>query len=90
MLFDWDKKKCKSNIIKHGIDFKDVIQLFGEPYLRKIDSRKEYGEKRWIALGKINNLVAIVVFTIRKNRIRIISARQANKKERQIYHERFK
>ena len=90
MLFEWDDKKRFLNLEKHNIDFADVIQLFKNPYLVKEDKRKDYGEKRWIALGIVKNGIVVVVFTNRKQTIRIISARKANKIERSIYHEKFK
>lgn len=90
MLFEWDDKKRLLNIKKHYIDFADVIQLFKNPYLVKEDKRKDYGEKRWVALGIIKNRIVVVVFTHRKQAIRIISARKANKIERSIYHEKFR
>jgi len=78
------------NLDKHNIDFADVIHLFKNPYLTKEDKRKDYGEKRWIALGIIKNGIIVVVFTFRKHTIRIISARKANKIERSIYHKKFR
>jgi len=90
MRFEWDKRKCKSNINKHGIDFADITEVFNLPHLVKEDTRHDYGERRWIILGKMNDIIVIIVFTVRKNIIRIISARKANKNERKIYHERFK
>jgi uncharacterized DUF497 family protein len=90
MLFEWDDKKRFLNFEKHKIDFADAIQLFKNPYLTKEDKRKDYGEKRWIALGIIKNGIVVVVFTYIKHTIRIISARKANKIERNIYHEKFK
>ena len=90
MLFEWDDKKRLSNLEKHKINFTDVVQLFKKPYLTKEDKRKDYGEKRWIALGIVNDKIVVAVFTYRKQNIRIISARKANKIERSIYHEKFK
>ena len=90
MLFEWDDKKRLLNLEKHKIDFADVIQLFKNPYLTKEDKRKDYGEKRWIALGIVNKVIVVIVFTQRAQTIRIISARKANKIERSIYNEKFK
>lgn len=89
MFFDWDAQKSKSNFIKHGIDFGDVVQVFNRPHLTKEDKRQDYGERRWITLGKLNDTAVVVVFTVRKNVIRIISARKANKNERSVYYEKF-
>ena len=86
--FDWDENKNKQNITKHGIDFKDIPNVFNNPILIKEDKREDYGEKRFIGIGKLLSIEIVIVWTIRKNTIRIISARQANKKERNIYNER--
>jgi uncharacterized DUF497 family protein len=52
-----------------------------------VDNRQDYGETRKISIGKINNSICIVVYTERKDVIRIISARKANQRERGKYHE---
>jgi len=54
------------------------------------DDRKDYGEERMIALGKISDLIVITAYTKHGKNIRLISARKANKKERRIYRERIK
>ena len=46
MSFDWDSKKYNSNLKKHGIDFKNVVQVFSKPHLIKEDKRQDYGESR--------------------------------------------
>jgi uncharacterized protein len=90
MQFNWDINKNLSNIRKHGIDFFDVIEIFRSPYNVIEDKRLDYGEKRWIAIGKMREVVVIVVYTIRTNVVRIISARKANRKEREVFYEKFK
>ena len=50
------------------------------------DLRKDYKEKRYIIIGRVLSALLVVVYTIRKNTIRIISARRANKKERDSYN----
>jgi len=53
--------------------------------VRKVE-RIEYGEDRFIGIGKMHSLEIVIVWTYRKDVIRIISARKANKKERNIYY----
>lgn len=89
MKFEWDENKNKKNIERHGIDFKDAYLIFENPLLIKIDTRKEYGEKRLIGLGLLFEVAVIIIFTKRINNIRIISIRRANKNERKIYQEKF-
>lgn len=88
LRFEWDSNKNDINIKKHGIDFSDLPKSFTFPMLRKEDKRKDYGEKRWIALVEVYKICIVIVYSIRKDTIRIISARKANKKERKIYHEK--
>jgi uncharacterized DUF497 family protein len=88
--FEWDAQKNEENIRKHRIDFTDVPELFNGPMLIDRDDRVEYGEERWIGLGMLRNIVAVVVFTERVNdTIRIISTRKATKYERQRYEQAF-
>ena len=85
MEFEWDSDKNEANIDKHGLDFENVIRAFSEPMLKRLDDRRDYGEERWIALGKVDGLVIVAVFTDRAGKVRIISARKANANERKAY-----
>ncbi|NJL41975.1 MAG: BrnT family toxin [Leptolyngbyaceae cyanobacterium SL_5_9] len=84
MQFEWDEAKNLANVRNHRIDFVDVPEMFDSPMLIEPDERFDYGEDRWIGIGFLQNGVAVVVWTERQdNMIRIISARKANKYERQ-------
>ena len=86
MIFEWDDAKNQANIRKHGIDFNDVPELFQQPVLALRDSREDYGEERWINLGRISSLISVVVTTERQGDvIRIISARKATRREARHY-----
>lgn len=88
MRFEWDSAKDQSNIAKHGISFRRASAIFDSFHLLLEDDRYDYGERRDIAIGMIEGVaVIVVVHTGRSNRIRIISARPANRKERKRYHE---
>jgi uncharacterized DUF497 family protein len=81
--FEWDEKKRASNLDKHGIDFEDATEIFyGATLLRRSHRNNE---ERWLALGETEDRVVAVVFTLRKNAIRIISARRARKNEERQY-----
>lgn len=90
MQFEWDERKNRHNIEKHGIALSDSWQIFERPLLIRMDERKDYGEPRWVALGDLNGTVVILVFTRRGETIRVISIRKGNKHERQIYQNRIK
>lgn len=84
--FEWDKHNIE-HIGKHKVEPGECEQIFFNiPLMVKIDSAHPHGEERYFALGKTNmNRILVVIFTIRKARIRVITARHANKKERRNY-----
>lgn len=87
-MFEWDEEKNRTNIEKHGISFEQACRIFEGVTLTAIDDRFEYGEVREISLGMVDGIVVLsVVHTDRNGNTRIISARQANRKERKQYEE---
>jgi uncharacterized protein len=87
---EWDKNKNIANIRNHKIDFCDAWKIFNSPTLKRIDNKKNYGEERWIALGKIEDVNVAIVYTHRAEKIRVISIRRASRNERKIYEAQFK
>lgn len=86
MVYVWDENKNRSNIEKHGIDFKDAVRIFEGETLEQEDRRFEYGEIRIYAIGLINGLEIVVIYTDTNNEERrIISARKAESYERKAY-----
>lgn len=85
--FDWDDGNTEKNKKKHNLDKWQIEEVFfNDPFLVFEDLKHSHTEIRWYALGRTdNNLKLLVVFTLRKNLIRVISARKMNKKERVIY-----
>lgn len=94
MKFEWDEKKEKINIQKHGISFEQASYVFADPFaLNKYDDKHSDDEERWILLGKsLNETILVVAHTFRSKNdielVRIISARKAVKKELQTYQYR--
>jgi uncharacterized protein len=87
MAFEWDSKKDALNRKKHGISFNEACEIFQGPVLTAEDTRQDYGEVRLVSIGALAGLVVVVVVhTDRDGRVRIISARKANRKERRKYH----
>jgi uncharacterized DUF497 family protein len=87
--FDWDEGNFKKNLIRHGIECREAEEAFSdENSLLKDDIKHSLSEKKYylVAKGNTNKLLTLV-FTVRKNKIRIISARVANKKERSAYEQ---
>lgn len=86
MVFEWDENKNKKNIEKHGLNFDTAKLVFKDNNKLIAHNRMVDTEERLQVIGKIGNLIVIMlVFTARDGSIRIISARRANKKERYIY-----
>lgn len=90
--FQWDRENSGKNWIRHRVTDSECEQVFFNKPIISADVIKHLKtEKRWYALGRTDqSRYLFVVFTIRKNLIRIISARDMNKKERKIYHEQSK
>ena len=89
MGYQWDTGKSLKNEIKHGISFLQAVQIFRGPVLTVQDTRHDYGELRFIALGKYDGQVLRVVFTQRDGDIRIISAWKAGRDDRQTYEDKI-
>jgi len=88
MEFEWDENKNQSNQLKHGISFEEASEIFRYPTYEIADTHQDYGEIRYIGIGRNNQMVLLtVVFTDRESRIRIISARQASRNEQKQYYE---
>ena len=94
--FEWDAVKAVRNLRKHGISFETAIRAFADPFALTEQDRIEGGEQRWQTLGAVEQLcLLLVVHTIRDEDedgqsveiIRIISARRADRKERQRYEQ---
>jgi hypothetical protein len=85
--FTWDEKKRKLNISKHGLYFEDAVQLFDGNLLVVEDDRKDYGEPRYVGLGELEDVLVVIVFTVREpNIVRIISFRAAEDGEKEFYY----
>ncbi len=87
-------EKNRSNQKKHaGIDFETASRIFADPNLLLREDRVIDGEQRWHGIGAVRKAVQLVVHVYREESkngeeiIRIISAREANPRERRIYLE---
>ena len=80
--YEWDESKSQSCARIRGIDFDFAVRAFGDPHrLIVIVASERYAEVRSILYGHIEGRLHVVVFTRRAERIRIISARKANRRE---------
>ncbi|MCG2691707.1 BrnT family toxin [Microgenomates group bacterium] len=85
--FVWDKGNIDKNLVKHKVDFREAEEIFfNKPVKFYPDKRHSQKEERFIALGITNKSRRLsIILTRRKNKIRIISARDQNKRERRLY-----
>jgi uncharacterized DUF497 family protein len=88
MLFEWDEIKRQANLAKHLIDFADAVRVFEGPVFEKVQRR--HGENRVLAVGLLEDVEIVVIYAMRGKYRRIISARRANRNERQDYARHLK
>ena len=91
MEFEWDEDKRKANLDKHHIDFQDAATMWSTPVLDPADTRLIETERRFLALGIIGDdeFIIAVIYTLRNDVRRIISARRARRYERTTYKNLF-
>ena len=89
LLFEWDPQKASLNVEVHGISFEEASTAFGDVLSQTIaDPLHSQGEERFVLIGQsIKGRLLVVVHTTRGERIRVISAKSATRKERLSYEE---
>jgi len=87
--FDWDEGNLLKNWEKHRVSASECEQVFfNRPLVAGLDKERSKIEDRFHALGVTDSGRRLfVVFTVRKNKIRVISARDMNRRERKVYDE---
>jgi uncharacterized DUF497 family protein len=89
MRFTWDEEKRKRNLQKHGIDFRDAAAVFSGPTFTIEDDRFDYQEERFITLGLLRGIVAVIAHTEQSDTIHVISMRKATRHEQKLYFQGF-
>jgi uncharacterized DUF497 family protein len=84
--FTWDTRKSTRNWRARGFDFAFASQVFDGPTLERVDTRRDYGERRVVAIGVVEGVCLTVVYTDRPGARRLISARKSSRHERHAYH----
>ena len=89
LKFVWDSEKAKINWQKHKVSFKIATEVFlDENYIEDYDDVHSDDEDRFKVIGEVDKIL-VVIYTEREDITRIISARLANKKEKDDYYEQF-
>jgi len=84
MEFEFDARKSKANLAKHGVDFLDAQRLWGDSNLLEIPARTE-DEPRWLIIGRLDGKHWSAVITYRGDAIRFISVRRSRPEEVALY-----
>jgi uncharacterized protein len=85
--FEWDDGKAAVNWRDHGLSFEEAIKAFRDPFaVEQLDTREDYGEERINLIGMCDAVLIHVTYTERGDRIRIISARRAERHEQDHYY----
>ena len=86
-MFEWDDAKAEANWRAHGVAFHHAIKAFRDPFaVERIDDRLDYGEERINLIGIAEGVLLHVTYTERGERIRLISARRAERHEQDDYY----
>jgi len=93
MVFTWDAAKSDLNLRERGFDFEFATLIFQDATLEKEDRKRDYGERRMVAVGRADGVPLTVVYTDRiggegETNRRIISARRSNRHERRAYRKK--
>lgn len=85
MEFDWDDAKSERTRRDRGFGFDDAIRIFKGSVVEWPDTRREWGEVRTVAIGKLGDQILAAIYTDRGDVRRVISARVARRKERRLW-----
>lgn len=86
-FFEWDDDKAAGNWLDHGIRFETARAVFNDVFaIEWTDDRHGDTEERFVTVGIVGDRILFVSYTLRDTRIRIISAREAEPRERRRYH----
>ena len=89
LRFEWDSRKAQANLRKHGVSFSEAATAFKDPLsITVVDPDHSIREGRFILIGRSRQQHLVVAVHIERDEtIRIISARHANRREREAYEE---
>jgi uncharacterized protein len=89
MQFAWDKKKATTNLARHGVSFEEAATVFGDPLSDTFDDPDHSAEeRRFVIIGTSENgRMLVVAHTDEGEVVRLISAREPTRGEREFYEE---
>ena len=89
MEFEWDERKRQKLLKERQLDLVRVARIFRGSVLTELDTRSDYGEDRYISIGKIEEEIFVVVHTTRADAVRLITAWRAGRRARRRYQARY-
>lgn len=89
MKIVWDEAKRRSNLKKHGLDFADAARVFAGVTCTFDGTRFEYGERRFITMGLLRDVVVVMAHSETARELRVISMRKATRHEQTLYFQNF-
>mgnify|MGYP003394380422 CR=1 FL=1 len=87
MRITFDPAKRDRTLAERGLDFAMTAEVFAAPFYTEQDTRKDYGETRWISAGWLRGRMVMVIWTERDEAVHVISMRKANVREQARYGE---
>lgn len=88
LVFEWDPRKARSNLVKHGVSFSEAASVFGDALARIFsDDEHSTSERREIIIGRsqLQRLVMVCFTELAEGRVRVISARRTTRREQRDY-----
>jgi uncharacterized DUF497 family protein len=85
----FDRAKRDATLAERGLDMARADEVFTGPTLTVVDDRRDYGEPRFITVGRLDGRMIVMVWTPRDGGRRIISMRKANDREQELYGARL-
>ena len=89
MKIHFDEAKRQATLLQRGLDMGRADEVFASETLTVEDDREDYGERRYITVGFLDQRMIVLVWTRRSSAYRIISMRKANGREQKIFGPRF-
>jgi uncharacterized protein len=87
VLFEWNSDKAESNVAKHGVTFEEAAEVFFDPFYQMGDASANNEQRDFIIGYSLSQRILLVVYVVRQERNRIISARVATRFEQKLYEQ---
>lgn len=85
--FEWNENKAQSNVKKHGVAFEEAAEVFFDPFYQGGDASVDEEQREFLIGYSLVPRLLLVVYLERRQRTRLISARQATRQERKLYED---